>query len=84
MVRLLFRAELRENESERAILVFLPRLGNVTRPGTLSASVRHTTLVVFHDVRQRGRPRVDITLRLDVLAIGAAFALIGAILLGAF
>jgi hypothetical protein len=31
-----------------------------------------------------GGPRVDMTLRLNVLAVCAAFALVGAILLGAF
>ena len=35
-------------------------------------------------VQQRGRLHVDIALRLNVLALCAAFAFVGAILLGAF
>jgi hypothetical protein len=31
-----------------------------------------------------GGPRVDIALRLNLLAVGAAFVFVGAILLGAF
>jgi len=41
----------------------------------------------LHHVQQRGRPRVDIALRLNVLsalAVCAAFAFVGAIVLGAF
>src|SRR4051794_4689928 len=39
---------------------------------------------ILAHVQQRGRPTVDLTLRLDVLAAFAAFAFVGAILLGAF
>jgi hypothetical protein len=41
-------------------------------------------LVDYGDVQQRGRLHVDIALRLNVLAVCAAFAFVGAILLGAF
>jgi hypothetical protein len=34
--------------------------------------------------QQRGRPSVDLALRLNVLAVCAAVAFVGAILLGAF
>jgi hypothetical protein len=54
------------------------------RRSMLSASVRPWTLVWCRYVQQRGRPTVDLTLRLDVLAAFAAFAFVGAILLGAF
>jgi hypothetical protein len=36
------------------------------------------------NVQQQGRLHVDIALRLNVLAVCAAFAFVGAILLGAF
>ena len=41
-------------------------------------------MVDYVDVQQRGRLHVDIALRLNVLAVCAAFAFVGAILLGAF
>jgi len=41
-------------------------------------------LVDYLPAQQRGRPSVDLALRLNVLAMLAAMAFIGAIVLGAF
>jgi hypothetical protein len=38
----------------------------------------------FGYAQQRGRPYVDLALRLNALAVVAAFAFVGAILFGAF
>ena len=38
----------------------------------------------FGHGQQRGRPDVDLALKLDVLAVFAVFAFVGAVLLGAF
>jgi hypothetical protein len=35
-------------------------------------------------VKQRGRPHVDLALKLNALAVFAVFAFVGAVLLGAF
>jgi len=42
------------------------------------------SLLDFGRLQRRGRLYVDLALRLDVLAVCAAFAFVGAILLGAF
>jgi hypothetical protein len=41
-------------------------------------------LLAFTHRQQRGRPLVEIALKMNVLAVCAAFAFVGAILLGAF
>src|ERR1041384_5492649 len=53
--------------------------GTLRRRSTLWASVWSWTLVDFHYVQQRGRPRVNIAVRLNVLsalAVCAAFAFV--------
>ena len=49
---------------------------------------RHSGATGFHlyfrHGQHRGRPDVDLALKLDVLAVFAVFAFVGAILLGAF
>ncbi len=41
-------------------------------------------MVDFDDVQQQWSVHVDLTLRMNVLAVCAAFGFVGAILLGAF
>jgi hypothetical protein len=41
-------------------------------------------LLSFGHRQQRGRPLVDLALKLNVLAVFAAFVFVGAVLLGAF
>jgi hypothetical protein len=60
------------------------RGGTLRQRSTLCASVPGSTLVESGHVQQRGRLHVDLALRLDVLVMCAAFAFVGAILLGAF
>jgi hypothetical protein len=43
-----------------------------------------TSVKLFDSCNDDGRPHVDLALRLDVLAMCAVFAFLGAILLGAF
>jgi hypothetical protein len=46
--------------------------------------VSNSALLVFAKFKQRGSTHVDLTLRLNMLAVFAVFAFVGAILLGAF
>jgi hypothetical protein len=50
----------------------------------LPASARARFLLYWCQRNSEGRPSVDLALRLNVLAVCAAFAFVGAILLGAF
>jgi hypothetical protein len=58
--------------------------------GTFGAAARYplrSSLGLWYNVmvfNSEGGPRVDIALRMNVLAVCAAFAFVGAILLGAF
>ena len=61
-----------------------PSQSALRQRSTLTASVRPQTLVDYLPAQQRGRPSVDLALRLNVLAMFAAMAFIGAIVLGAF
>jgi hypothetical protein len=63
----------------------LPRLlRRLPRRKTFAASAHPCALLDFSLVNGDGRDDVDLALRLDVLAVCAVFAFVGAILLGAF
>ena len=58
--------------------------GTVWRCSMFVTSARVPILLDFHDVHTQGGRQVDLTLRLNVLAVCAAIVFVGAVLLGAF
>jgi hypothetical protein len=51
---------------------------------TFLVSVQDENLLIFSHVNKRGARRVDLAVRLNMLAVLAVFAFVGAVLLGAF